>query len=200
MDFLNMVSQTSVALLLFLRTYAISHDIKSRVFFLLPLGALTLAIPALEIATMVNESCTSPTLLPQEFAMIIAVIYVTFDVLVILITVSISLQERRKRTDQANSTILELILRDGSIYFISMAGLNAITLFFYWLYPMGLSLFGNSLARTMAVLLACRFLLHLREADAAPWNMSNAETATLSWHVGNSPLQDETTDDDETTV
>ncbi|CAL1708438.1 unnamed protein product [Somion occarium] len=163
------IAQVIVCFLCFLRTYAL-YGRSERILVLILSVALVLFILACwslvgqHSEYSITHGCHQA--INKTTAVHLAVaweVLFAYDCMIFALTIYKTYQERTRRNVAALNTLVELIWRDGAIYFAVMASVNAANvLTFYFLSP---SLKGvlSTFASSISVTMMSRIMLNLHE-------------------------------------
>ncbi|KAF8526473.1 hypothetical protein JB92DRAFT_2872045 [Gautieria morchelliformis] len=158
------LSQSIIAVVLGLRTYAIWERNRLVLLILVCIGASIPTTGILMILAYKPGSHTAQVTREVPFrSMLQSLMALIFDTTVIILTVAKSVQSRKMYRYHPRGGFLDMIVRDGCIYFFVLATTQLINALIYWLAPEGLVGISVPPSRALSMVLTARFLLNLRE-------------------------------------
>lgn len=196
-------------MILILRVYAIYSRAKWVLGIMIPVYLAELAVEAWSVPAGAPAPLPSGFIgcVPSEKAGTgrrLSGIYIAalgFDATIFLLTFGRAIYMRL-----AKSTIplAELVIRDGTLYFLVIFVVNLVNVLLLQLAPADLGAINAPFASMITTVLVARLMLNLREAGKQKVLLSNGQTATThksmsTWRAaGQSEETDETEDTDET--
>ncbi|KAF8581668.1 hypothetical protein K439DRAFT_206681 [Ramaria rubella] len=161
-EWFKLLSQCAVAVVLGLRTYAIWG--RNRVVMCI---LLCVFVPVPTCAILLGIDFHTGTHTEQTGhdvsfrIMLLSLTSLIFDSTVLCLTILRSWQFRRSCGSSGN--VLNMIVRDGTIYFSILTTNNLMNILVYYLAPKGVIGVTVGPSRAIAVVLTARFMLNLRE-------------------------------------
>jgi len=162
-EWVEIFSQCVIAVIMGLRTYAIWDRNRLVLLVLVCVGSTVPGIGIFLGVSIANGSHSQQFTNAVSFrSMLLSLMSLIFDFAVICLTIGRSVQLKRVHRYTPGG-VLDTILRDGSIYFIALAATHLLNVLTFWFAPEALVGLAIAPSRSIAVVLATRLMLNLRE-------------------------------------
>jgi len=172
---LEIVSQVTIAIVLTARTWALFGSKRQTLYVLLPM-VIAICVLGFHDVAVINCKSNPSAVKTSSFKLagfLVSCACLVFDTTVAIYTVIRYYHFRRTYGGFERVTLMDWVVKQGCLYFVSMSLANLMNIIIYWAAPVALIGIGNYAGRSISAVLTSRFILGVQSGPSG-WRSTSS--------------------------